>query len=202
MTETYIAVDLGASSGRVLLGDISGEKLVVHETRRFENRMIECGGTLYWDALRLLDEMRAGIADALHACLGNVSSVGVDAWGVDFGLLDRRGNLLANPVAYRDARTDRAMESFFDRVGRRRVYEITGIQFMKFNTLFQLHAMQMGRDPLLKVADSLLFMPDLFAHWLCGSNCCEYTIASTSQILDAGTGSCGRGRSSATTRTP
>ena len=138
---------------------------------------------MHWDALRLFGDITAGLRKAGAA--GDVASVGVDTWGVDFGLLDERGRLLANPVHYRDARTDGMVERAFALVPRDEIYATTGIQFMAINTVYQLLAMASADDPLLRHADRLLMMADLFAHFLSGASVAEYTLASTSQALDA-----------------
>jgi rhamnulokinase len=164
------AVDLGAESGRVVVGELDGERLSIQEVHRFGNVPVRLGGTLYWDFLHLFDDVVRGIGKA-----GEVASVGVDTWGVDYGLLDRHGRLIGNPVHYRDARTQGVPE----RVSRADVYAATGIQFMPINTLYQLLA-----EPDLERADRLLLMPDLINHFLCGSTVGEYTIATTTQCYD------------------
>jgi rhamnulokinase len=179
------AVDLGAESGRVVVGHLDGDRLRLEDAHRFPNVPVTVDGTLHWDALRLFGDIASGLRKAGSA--GPIASVGVDSWGVDFGLLDERGRLLANPVHYRDGRTEGMMEAAFERVPRDEMYGVTGIQFMPINTVYQLLAMARADDPLLRHADRLLFAADLFAHFLAGSGVAEYTLASTSQALDART---------------
>ncbi len=179
------AVDLGAESGRVVVGHFDGDRLELEDAHRFPNVPVTVGGTLHWDVLRLFGDIAAGLRAAGSA--GPIASVGVDTWGVDFGLLDERGRLLANPVHYRDRRTDGMLQAAFERMPRDEIYGVTGIQFMAINTVYQLLAMARADDPLLRHADRLLLTADLFAHFLAGSSVAEYTLASTSQALDART---------------
>jgi len=179
----YAAIDLGAESGRVVVGDFDGRRLVLDEVTRFPNVPVAVGGTLHWDVLKLFSDISAGLRKAGAA--GELASCAVDTWGVDFGLLDRRGRLLANPVHYRDARTSGMLERAFNTVPREELYGVTGIALMEINTIFQLLAMTHVDDPLLRAADRMLMMADLFAHFLSGSTVSEYTLASTSQALDA-----------------
>jgi rhamnulokinase len=177
------AIDLGAESGRVVAGAFDGERLAIEEVHRFPNVPVTIGGTIHWDVLRLFGDIAAGLRKAGAA--GPLATVGVDTWGVDFGLLDARGRLLANPVHYRDARTVGVDEAAFAVVPRAEIYAATGIQFMTLNTLYQLYSMVRAGDPLLRASDRLLMMADLFAHFLSGAAVSEYTLASTSQALDA-----------------
>jgi rhamnulokinase len=177
------AVDVGAESGRVLVGSFDGSHLSITDVHRFGNVPVSLGGTLYWDFLRLFGEVTAGLRRAGAA--GPIASVGVDTWGVDFGLVDARGRLLANPVHYRDLRTEGMVEAACGVVPRDEIYAVTGIQFMPINTLYQLYSMVRAKDPLLGQADRLLLMADLFAHFLSGASVAEYTDATTSQCLDA-----------------
>jgi rhamnulokinase len=177
------AVDLGAESGRLLVGTFDGDHLSVEDVHRFPNVPVMLAGTLHWDFLRLFGDVTAGLRRA--GAGGPVASVGVDSWGVDFGLLDARGRLLANPVHYRDARTEGMEAAVFGVVPRAEIYATTGIQFMPINTLYQLYSMVRTGDPLLAQADRLLMTADLFAHFLAGAAVAEYTNASTSQCLDA-----------------
>lgn len=179
-----VAIDLGAESGRAVLGTLSEGRLHLRELHRFPNRPVRIRGTLYWDALRLYDDILTGIRTALQQSEQPIESVGVDTWGVDFALLDKRGRLLANPVHYRDARTEGMMEQVFQRIPRETVYERTGIQFMPINTLYQLYALVQTADPQLEWAEHLLMMPDLFHYWLSGERVGEFTIATTSQCYD------------------
>ena len=177
-----VAVDLGAESGRAIVGIFDGGRLALEDVHRFPNVPVTLAGTLHWDFLRLFGEVTAGLRRA--AAGGPVASVGVDTWGVDFGLLDVRGRLLANPVHYRDRRTEGMPDDAFAIVPRDEIYAATGIQFMPINTLYQLLSMVRAGDPLLGQADRLLMMADLFHHFLAGSAVAEYTNASTSQCLD------------------
>ncbi len=177
-----VAVDLGAESGRAVVGSFDGERLALEDVHRFPNVPVTLAGTLHWDFLRLFGEVTAGLRRA--AAGGPVASVGVDTWGVDFGLLDARGRLLANPVHYRDRRTEGMPDHAFAVVPREEIYAATGIQFMPINTLYQLYSMVRAGDPLLGQADRLLMMADLFHHFLAGTAVAEYTNASTSQCLD------------------
>lgn len=183
-SKVFLAVDLGAESGRVMAGAFDGERLRMEEARRFPNLPARTGNTLYWDALRLWNEIQAGIAQAAQTWGESLTSIGVDTWGVDFALLDSRGELVSNPVHYRDTRTEGCMESLFQRVPREQVFEQTGIQFMRLNTLYQLESLARGNAPALKIAQRLLFMPDLFHYWLSGEAENEFSISSTSQCYD------------------
>ena len=143
-----LAVDLGAESGRTVVGTFDGERLTLEEIKRFPNRPVEVGGTLQWDVLRLYADVLDGVRAA-----GQVDSMGIDTWGVDFGLLDRAGHLLGNPVHYRDRRTQGMLDEAVHRIGREEIYERTGIQFMPINTLYQLLSLVTSRDPQLEAAD-------------------------------------------------
>jgi rhamnulokinase len=182
-----LAVDYGASSGRVMVGAYDGEKLSVEEAHRFSNDPVilekKNGSTMYWDFLRLFHEMKTGLLKAKQ--YGPAESVGVDTWGVDYGLLDKSGSLLSNPIHYRDQRTEGMLKKAFEQISRERFYEITGNQFMEINTVFQLMADIEQRSTLLEQAEHMLLMPDLFNYYLSGVMAGEYTIASTTQMLDA-----------------
>ena len=180
-----LAFDFGASSGRAIIGSFDGEKISLKEVHRFTNDPVDLGGTLYWDVLRLFYEIKQGIVKAKIA--GGFDSIGIDTWGVDFGLIDKNGRLLENPVHYRDKRTSGLVEESFKSVPRQKMYDITGIQFMELNTLFQLISLKKQRPEMLERADKMLFMPDLFAYFLTGKMCSEYSIASTSQLIDINT---------------
>jgi len=178
----YLALDLGAESGRGALGVFDGRKLTLEEVHRFANGPVRVLDHIYWDALGLFANLKQALADA--AARGPVHSIGIDTWGVDFALLAKDGSLLGNPVHYRDSRTDGVMEQVFAVVPRERIFELTGIQFIQLNTLFQLYAMARSRSPLLDAADKLLMMPSLFNFFLTGRKVEEFTAASTSQLLD------------------
>ncbi|MEN8128109.1 MAG: rhamnulokinase family protein [Planctomycetota bacterium] len=186
--KNYIAVDLGAESGRVMLGAVSDDKVVLEEVHRFGNGPIEIDGALHWDFSKTLAEIKTGIGKAVEQTKGEVACIAVDSWGVDFGLLDAEGRLLEDPYHYRDNRTDGMLEKAFEIVGKRAIYDRTGIQFMQLNTLYQLLAMQQSGDPILKQAKTLLFTADLYAYHLCGKAYAEYSLASTSQAMDMKTG--------------
>ena len=186
--QRYIAVDLGAESGRVMLATVAATGIALTEMHRFPNGPVRVGNVLHWDILRLWGEIQTGVGKAIAevASTGKtVAGIGVDTWGVDFGLLDNNGELLTNPVHYRDSRTDEMPEKFFSRMARERAYGISGIQTLNFNTLFQLCALAENRPDTLDRSRHLLYIPDLLAYWLCGRIANEYTIASTSQMLDA-----------------
>src|SRR5262245_21559089 len=179
----FAAVDLGAQSGRVALGRFDGATLVAEEVHRFANEPVRTRDTLHWDVLRIFGDVTAGLRAAARE-VGHVDSVAVDSWGVDFGLVDRRGRLLQNPVHYRDERRARAMERLLERVPARELYETTGIQLMPINTVFELGAMAAEDDPVLSAADTLLLIPDLVHYWLCGARTTEFTNATTTQCFD------------------
>ena len=183
--KAYLAIDMGASSGRHLIGRFDGRKLRLEEVHRFENGPVDLGGRLYWDLPGLWSRVRQGLAAAGAAQARDaIVSVGVDTWGVDFGLLGRNEELLGNPCHYRDSRTNGMLERAFSIVPREEIFRHTGLQFMQFNTLYQLLAMKLGKSPLLDVAETILFMPDLM-HWLLtGVKCNEMTEASTSQFYN------------------
>ncbi len=188
INKCFLAVDLGAESGRSVVGSYDGSTIRLAETHRFPNQPIRIHGSLHWDVLRLFGEIKDGLARSVRECAGPLVSLGLDTWGVDFGLLDWDGMLLANPYHYRDSMTDGMIEEAFRRAPREEIFGCTGIQFMKINTLYQLLALVLRGSSLLRVAESLLMMPDLFNYWLTGRQVCEKTIASTSQCLDPRTG--------------
>src|SRR4051794_32320089 len=185
-TKKILAFDLGAESGRALLGAFDGERLHLDVVHRFPNGAVHTLDTLHWDVLRLYGEMVVGLRKAA-AEHGTVASVGVDTWGVDFALLGRGGVLLGNPRHYRDPHTESIMEQAFARVPKAEIFRQTGIQFIRINSLFQLLALQRDRSPILEAAESLLFIPDLLHYWLTGVKANEYTNATTSQMIDPGT---------------
>lgn len=180
----FLAVDLGASGGRVLAGQFDGRQLQLDELHRFENGGILAAGTMHWDVLQLWEGVLEGLRAASAKFGRSIASVGVDTWGVDFGLLAAGDVLLGNPVHYRDARTAGAMDRALNTVSREEIFAATGLQFMEFNTLYQLLAMKWADSPLLGAADSFLMMPDLF-HWLLtGNKANELTNATTTQFFD------------------
>lgn len=182
MTKRVLAFDFGASSGRAIIGCFDGEKITLQEVHRFSNDPVSVGGTVYWDVLRLFHEIKQGIIKAKIA--GGFDSIGIDTWGVDFGLIDAEGRLMENPIHYRDARTVGLVDEAFKTMPKEKLYNITGIQFMELNTLFQLISLKKYRPWMLERADKMLFMPDLFGYMLTGKMCAEYSIASTSQLID------------------
>lgn len=183
----FLAVDLGASGGRVVGGLFDGQKLRLEEVARFPNGPTPVQQSLHWDLLGLWNELRAGLRQATDQ-YSAIASVGVDTWGVDYGLLGRDDVLLGNPHCYRDPRTEGAMEKAFEAVGREAIFNATGLQFMPINTLYQLYAMRLQNSPLLEMAERFLMIPDLF-HWLLtGHKGVERTNASTTQCLNPQTG--------------
>lgn len=176
---TFAAVDLGAQSGRVAVGRFDGGRLDVTEVHRFENVPVRDGRTLRWDAPALYQEVLAGLRRA-----GGVDSIAVDSWAVDFGIVDGKGELVQNPVHYRDARRARAMERVLAEIPARELYERTGIQLGPINTVFELAAMVEEHDPALEAGHTLLLVPDLMHHWLCGARTSELTNATTTQCFD------------------
>lgn len=185
---TYLAIDFGGGSGRVIAGTITDEKgekkLTMQLVHRFQNRQVRLGNHVYWDFPALFEDMKTGLKKAAQLGL-KVSGIAIDTWGVDFGFIDRDGNLVGNPVCYRDARTNGMAERFFADVDRTAHYAVNGTQVMEINTLFQLLSLKLADSPQLQIADKLLFTPDLFSYFLTGEANTEYTIASTSEMLDA-----------------
>ena len=183
-SKVFLAVDIGASSGRVMAALFDGNTIELQEVHRFANGATEIDGEYHWDIHARFDAIKEGLTKAAATYGDAVVSIGVDTWGVDYGLLDADGNLLGLPFAYRDPRTNGMEEEAFKRVPREKIYETTGIQFMFFNTLNQIMSEVVTDRQELKQADKLLFTPDLINYWLCGVATNEYTIASTSQLLD------------------
>ncbi len=184
----YIAVDLGAESGRVMLGAIADGKLGLEEMHRFENGPVHEAGTLRWDFENLMTEIKTGIGKAARAADGKICGIGVDSWGVDYGLLDAEGQLAEQPYHYRDARTNGMMDRAFAMMPKREIYESTGLQFMQLNTVYQLLAARLADSKALAQAKNLIFIADLVSYFLCGERFAEYTLASTSQMMDMRTG--------------
>ena len=180
----YLAIDLGAESGRVILGTLAGDGLSLTEVRRFANIPVRLPDGLHWDVLRIWSEIKSGLSAALAGNGKQIDSIGLDTWGVDFALLDQQDDLLANPFHYRDSRTDGMYAQAFQRMPREQIFEHTGIQFMEVNTLYQLLAMVVHKSPLLEVARTFLTLPDLFNYWLTGKMTCEFTEATTTQCFD------------------
>ena len=185
MSKRVLAFDFGASSGRAILGTLENGKITLKEIHRFSNDPVTVNGTFYWDVLRLFHEIKQGLLKAKRE--GGFDSIGIDTWGVDFGLLDKNGILLENPVHYRDKRNSGMADEAAKLISKQEMYGLTGIQFMDFNTAFQLLSIKKNRPELLERAESLLFMPDLFAYFLTGNKVSEYSIATTSQLIDINT---------------
>jgi rhamnulokinase len=181
----FLAVDLGASSGRVLLGVWNGQTFSLQELHRFNNESVSVLGHMHWDVLRLWHEIKTGIAAYGKVSSEPLAGISVDTWGVDYALLDKAGNLLGNPYHYRDHRNDGMLEKAFAKVPKTEIYKQTGIQFMQINTLFQLLSQVENKDPQLSQAETFLMMPDLFNYWLTGQKAVEYSDASTTHMLDA-----------------
>jgi rhamnulokinase len=177
----YLAFDFGAESGRAVLARLQSGILTIEEVHRFRNEPVEYGGSLHWDVARLWFEVQKALA---HVGEVELAGIGVDAWGVDYALLGERGDLLENPYHYRDRRTKGAMEEVLTKVSREEIYEATGIQFMPINTLYQLFAARRQTPKLLEAAKTLLTIPDLFHYWLTGNAVCEFTNATTTQMVD------------------
>ena len=186
--KAFLAVDMGASSGRHVLGRFDGQTLRLEDIYRFENGAVQADGKLYWDLLGLWAQVRNGLRKAGAERGDEIAGIGVDTWGVDFGLLGRNDELLGNPYHYRDSRTNDMPGRAFEIVPREEIFRHTGLQFLQFNTLFQLVAMKLANSPLLDVAETMLMIPDLF-HWLLtGQKCNEMTEASTTQFYNPVTG--------------
>jgi rhamnulokinase len=175
-----IAIDLGAESGRVMAIHFDGQALRIEEVHRFANTPVQVRDTLHWDILRLWGDIQQG----LTAATGESASMGVDAWGVDFALLDKNGKLLANPTHYRDNRTKGMMAWVFDRLPQQEIFKNTGIQFMVLNTLYQLASLSKNKSPLLDIAESFVTIPDLINYWLSGTIRGEFTNATTTQVFN------------------
>lgn len=183
MEKRVLAFDFGASSGRAIIGIFDGETIRLEEVHRFENTPVQMCGTLYWDLPRLFHDVKQGLVKAAQS--GGFDSLAVDTWGVDFGLIGRDGHLLELPVHYRDSRTSGMLEKAFSLIDKAQFYNITGNQFMDINTVFQLLSLKLDRPEMLKNAETLLLMPDLFGYLLTGKKRAELSIASTTQMMNA-----------------
>ncbi|MGI6200713.1 MAG: rhamnulokinase [Christensenellales bacterium] len=183
-TRNIMGFDLGASSGRAILGRFDGQRLTLQEVHRFGNGPVPVGGTLYWNTLGLFEQMQQALIQYKKTG-GALDAIGIDTWGVDYGLLDKHGRLLGNVVHYRDGRTQGVDREVYAVVPKEEIFARTGIAYQVFNTLFQLRSMTGGRDSLIDHASTLLFMPDLLRYFMTGETATEYSIASTSQLLDA-----------------
>ena len=180
----YLAVDLGAGSGRVLAGEFDGKRIELHELNRFENKPIELPDGWHWNIAELYQNILDGLKAAGKKYRNQPISVGIDTWGVDYGLLDKDGRLIASPYQYRDSRTNGMMKAAFDKVSKKEIYEATGIQFMFFNSIFQLLSEVEQGNPAIGIAEDLLFIPDLLGYWLTGEKTQERSIVSTSQLYN------------------
>lgn len=183
----FLAIDLGAESGRAMLGRLEQNRLELEELHRFPNQPVRLPDGLYWDSLRLFHEIREGLRVAGRERKLHLDGIGVDTWGVDFGLVDSAGRLVDAPRHYRDARNNGMLERTFAVVPRERIFALTGLQFMQFNSLYQLYAASLESTAGLRHASQLLFMPDLLSYWLSGVRKNELTIASTSQFYNPAT---------------
>ncbi len=188
MPQNYLAFDLGASSGRAVIGRFDGSAVELEEAHRFANGPISVAGGLYWDALRLYDEMLTGLRKCARISGPELAGIGIDTWGVDFALLDDTDELLGNPHCYRDPRVHGMMERAFNRVSREAIFEQTGLQFLEINTLYQLLSMAERNPQRLRMAGTFLMMPDLFNFWLTGRKVCEFSNATTTQFYNPVTG--------------
>ncbi len=177
-----LSFDFGASSGRAMLAEFDGEKINMQEIHRFSNDTVIVNGTMYWDILRLFFEIKTSITKATN--MGGFDAIGIDTWGVDFGLIDKRGKLIGNPVHYRDKRTEDIPEKVFEEVSKEEIYKHTGCQFMRINTLYQLMYLKYNEPEMLENAEKLLLIPDLFGFMLTGEMKAEASIASTTNIFD------------------
>lgn len=183
-TRNYMAFDFGAESGRAIVGSIDGNRITLKEAHRFSNPSGRMNGSLQWNLLGQWEQIKTGLKKAFELAGGSVDAIGVDTWGVDFGLLGHDGQILGNPVCYRDARTDGMLDVAFSLAGKRAIFDATGIQFMQLNTLYQVLALAQQKSSQLAAAKSMLFMPDLFNYLLTGVARAEFSIATTSQMYD------------------
>ncbi len=185
MSDTYLGIDLGAGSGRVIAGILEEKgRLTIKELHRFANDTIQMPDGLHWDIENLYREILKGLSICAKEITKKPVSIGIDTWGVDFGLLDKNGNLVAPPFSYRDGRTRGMVEKFTSKISKEEIYQRTGIQFMEINTLYQLYAMVVNDSPLIKKAAKLLFIPDIINYFLTGKKFAEFTFATTSQIYN------------------
>jgi rhamnulokinase len=184
MPYNFLAIDLGAESGRAILAAFDHEQLSLTEVHRFPNGPVRLPDGLHWDILRLWSEIKAALHIATHKHGVQLAGIGIDTWGVDYGLLDRSGALIGNPYHYRDSRTDGLVDEACRHLPRERIFDLTGIQFMQLNTLYQLFSMVVQQSPSLQIAETFLTMPDLLNYWLSGQKVCEFTMATTTQCYD------------------
>ncbi|HXQ37346.1 MAG TPA: FGGY family carbohydrate kinase, partial [Anaerolineales bacterium] len=183
-TRNYLAIDLGAESGRTIIGTLDGRHLALTEAHRFANGPVRLNDGLHWDVLHLWSDIKEGIRKSSSNIGRSLDSIGLDTWGVDFALLDKNGSLLSNPFHHRDERTDGMLNEAFKCMSRAEIFAKTGIQFMQINTLYQLLAMVLQKSPVLDIAKSFVTIPDLFNYWLSGEISNEFTNATTTQCFD------------------
>ena len=183
MKKNYLAFDLGASSGRAILGTIEDGKIFLKELHRFANGPVSINGGLFWNILGLFSELKTGLAKALQET-PDIEGIAIDTWGVDYTFIDSDGFIVGNPRNYRDPRTEDVMDYAFNKISKEKIYELTGIQFMSINSVFQLAASVRDNDKQLQIADKLLFTPNALSYLFCGNVSAEYSIATTSQIFN------------------
>lgn len=181
----YIAIDLGAESGRVIVGILANNKLEMNEIHRFPSKQFTKNNTVYWDIEFIFDEIKTGIVKASELGFNKPKGIGVDSWGVDYGLLDKNDQLIEPPITYRDKRFDGIMDKVFEIIAKENIYKIAGIQFLQFNSIFQLYASWKTDPSVLVKAESFLMIPDLINFFLTGQKYNEYTNASTTSLMDA-----------------
>jgi len=184
-TKNYLAFDLGASNGRCMVGTCDGNAIHLETLSQFGNGPVRLRNHYFWNILGLYEQIKLSLCKAASVYGSNLSSLAVDTWGVDFALLDGQGNLVSNPYIYRDPQTEGMIEAAFERMPKEEIFEQTGIIFLRLNSLFQLLALVIRESPLLEIAQTYLMIPDLINYWLSGRAVCDYTIASTSHMLDA-----------------
>ncbi len=187
-TANFVAADIGASSGRIMVGQWDGRTFALDELHRFPNGGVRASGSLHWDVLRIWAEIQDGLTKYRTRFENGPAAIGVDAWGVDFALLDKHGRLLGNPYHYRDSKTNGMPDLVFKHMDERAWFSRTGVQTMQINTLFQLYSMVHTADPQLKIAETLLTIPDLFHYFLCGTRVVEYSVATTTQMYSSSDG--------------
>jgi sugar (pentulose or hexulose) kinase len=186
-TRNFIAFDLGASNGRGIIGNYDGKKIALDILTRFDNGYVQVLDHYYWNILGIFDQVKLSLRKAASQCKDSLVGIGVDSWGLDFALFDKKGDMISNPYCYRDPRTNDMIEEACQRVPRQEIFTITGVQFMQINSLYQLLAMVISGAPALKQAQKFLMIPDMINYWLTGRGVCEYTNASNTQMLDATT---------------
>ena len=184
MKKNYIGVDFGASNGKLMVGNYDGKRISIEELHRFDNRPVFLHGVLYWDFLSLFSELKFGIKKAINKYGDNISKIGIDTWGVDFGLIDKQGKLLSNPVSYRDRRTLGMIDEVDKIIPKKDLFMNSGEFIMEINTIFQLYYLVKTNSPSLKITDKLLMIPDLFNYFLTGEKFCEFTEAVTTSLID------------------